>query len=387
MKVRMHAVAALVATALLAGGCGFASNSDKGDNGAGAKNGPIKVGYIGPLTGEFAGFGKSHLESLELAVDQWNAKGGVLGRKLTVVKGDSQGDAKQAATLARRFVDEGVKVVMGPTLTDEAQTAVPIFCQNGITAVTGLADLLHPSGDPCYFRTSLREDNAARFGARVLTDFLHAKAVAVIDNGASDTVATAKYAKEALAGKAEVKFSGSITPGKQDYSSTLTKVKGVHPDAIFLATTNPESAILRKQGENLGIQAKWLLAAGSVNPQFKKIAGARGVPSTSYDAARDTARFDEFAKAYKQKFGAEPANYNEYAYDASEILFAGIKKAGSLDPAKLQAAIRATRQYPGTTGPLSFDKTGGRGTELYQIEEYGSDQEWKTVENPPFDTP
>jgi branched-chain amino acid transport system substrate-binding protein len=385
MNARMRAIAALVVASLAAGGCGFAG--DDQEKGAASDSGPIKVGYIGPLTGEFAGFGKSHLESLELAVDQWNAKGGVLGRKLTVVKGDSQGDGKQAATLARRFVDQGVSVVMGPTLTDEAQTVVPIFCANGITAVTGLADLLRPSGDPCYFRTSLREDNAAKFGARVLTDYLNATSVAIIDNGASDTVATAKYAKEGLAGKAEVKFSGSITPGKQDYSSTLTKVKGVGADAIFLATTNPESAILRKQGENLGIKAKWLLAAGSVNPQFKKIAGARGVPSTSYDAARDNARFDEFAGAYKSKFGEEPANYNEYAYDAAEMLFTGIKNAGTLDPGKLQSAIRAIKDYAGTTGPLTFDDTGGRGTELYQIEEYGQDQQWKTLENPPFDTP
>jgi branched-chain amino acid transport system substrate-binding protein len=253
--------------------------------------------------------------------------------------------------------------------------------------VTGLADLLRPEGDPCYFRTSLREDNAAKFGARVATEYLNGKTVAIIDNGASDTVSTSKYFKEGVQGKADVKFSGSITPGRQDYSSTLTKVKQVNPDVIFLATTNPESAILRKQGENLGIKAKWLLAAGSVNPQFKKIAGSRGVPSTSYDASRDTAKFDTFASEYKQKFGAAPANYNEYAYDAAEVLFNGVKKAGSLDPAKVQAAIRATKDYPGTTGPLSFDAGGGRGTELYQIEEYGDDQQWKTVENPPFNTP
>jgi branched-chain amino acid transport system substrate-binding protein len=386
MRKTVRALATLVAVSLLAGGCGFASSKDKEDSGA-AETGPIKVGYIGPLTGEFAGFGKSHLESLELAVAQWNAKGGVLGRKLTVVEGDSQGDGKQAATLARRFVDQGVEVVMGPTLTDEAQTAVPIFCSNGMTAVTGLADLLRPSGDPCYFRTSLREDNAAKFGARVLYEYLEGKTVAVIDNGASDTVATAKYAKEALAGKSEVKFSGSITPGKQDYSSTLTKVKGVNPDVIFLATTNPESAILRKQGENLGLKAKWLLAAGSVNPQFKKIAGARGVPSYSYDASRDNSRFDQFAADYEKQFGAPPANYNEYAYDAAEMLFTGIEDAGTLEAAKLQAAIRAIKEYAGTTGPLTFDATGGRGSELYQIEEYGPDQEWKTLANPPFDTP
>jgi branched-chain amino acid transport system substrate-binding protein len=388
MKKKLALLALLLPVLLIAvAGCGGFSSEDKSSGSSESSTGPIKVGYIGPFTGEYAGFGKDHLKALELAVEQWNEKGGLLGRELEVDSGDSQGDAKQAATLAHRLVDEGVKIVVGPTLTTEAQTAVPIFCSDGITAVTGLADLLQPQGNPCYFRTSLREDQAAKFGGRLIAEYLNAKTVAIVNDGEADTVSTTEYAEEALGEKVKVVFSGSITPGEQDYSSTLTKVKEENPDVVFLATTNPTSAILRKQGQQLGIEAKWLLAAGSVNPEFKKIAGSEGVTSYSYDAAREEKLFDEFAKAYEKKFSEEPENYNEYAYDAADVLFSAVEEAGTLEPTEVQAALRATKDFPGTTGPLSFDSTGGRGSELYEIEEYGPSEEWVVVKNPPFDTP
>jgi branched-chain amino acid transport system substrate-binding protein len=391
MKKMWCLLALLLPVTMVVAGCGFSSeNNNSGGEGGGtseSSSGPIKVGYIGPFTGEYAGFGEDHLQALELAVEQWNEKGGLLGRELEVDSGDSQGEAKQAAALAHRFVDEGVKIVVGPTLTTEAQTAIPIFCSDGITAITGLADLLQPQGNPCYFRTSLREDQAGEFGGRLIAEYFHAKTVAIINDGEADTVTTSEYAEKALGEEVKVVYSGSITPGEQDYSATLTKVKEENPEVVFLATTNPTSAILRKQGAQLGLESEWLLAAGSVNPEFKKIAGSEGVTSYSYDAAREEARFKEFAKAYEKKFGEEPENYNEYAYDAANVLFTAVEKAGTLESPKVQSAVRATKNFPGTTGPISFDSTGGRGSELYEIEKYGPSEEWEVIKNPPFDTP
>jgi branched-chain amino acid transport system substrate-binding protein len=383
----VRGVAALVAASVLVAGCGFAGDKGENDSGAaGASKGPLKVGFIGPVTGEYAAFGEAHLQAVEMAAKEWNAKGGVLGRKIEIVRGDSQGDPKQAATLSRRFVDQGIKAVVGPTFSLEAETAVPIFCSSGITAVTGLADLIDNAGSPCYFRTSLREDLSARFAARILTEYLDAKTVAVVDDGKSDTVRTADLLKQYLKGKAEVKFAGSISSGKQDYASTLTKIKSLDPDAVFLATTHPESALLRKQGTDLGLDTKWLLAAGSAESDFEKVAGERGAPSYSYDASRVAERFDTFAKTFEQEFGEPPGNYNEYAYDAANILFTALKQAGSLDSDQVTAKLGALEDYPGVTGPITFDDKGSRGSELYDIKEYGKDGKWKVVDDAPFDS-
>jgi branched-chain amino acid transport system substrate-binding protein len=386
----LRGVAAMAAMVLLLGGCGFAGddNNDEGasKSGGAASEGPLKVGFIGPVTGEYAGFGEAHLDAVELAAKEWNAKGGLLGRQIEIDRGDSQGDPKQAATLSRRFVDDGIKAVVGPTFSLEAETAVPIFCQSGITAVTGLADLIDNAGSPCYFRTSLREDLSARFAARILTEYLKAKTVAIVDDGKSDTVRTADLLKEYLKGKAEVKFGGSISAGKQDYASTLTKIKSLDPDAVFLATTHPESALLRKQGTDLGLDTRWLLAAGSAESEFKNVAGERGAPSFSYDASRVAEKYDEFATAYEAEFGDPPGNYNEYAYDAANILFTAIDKAGSLDSAKVTEQLKAMKDFPGVTGPVTFDDTGSRGSELYDIKEYGKDGEWRVVKDAPFNS-
>ena len=386
IALTLRAFAVTAVAALLIGGCGFAGDDDSSDEGAAAE-GPLKVGYIGPITGEYAGFGEAHLDAVEMAAQEWNdKKGGLLGRKIEIEKGDSQADPKQAATLSRRFVDEGIKAVVGPTFSLEAETAVPIFCESGITAVTGLADLIDNAGSPCYFRTSLREDLSAQFAARILTEYLKAKTVAVVDDGKSDTVRTADLLKQNLEGKADVVFGGSISSGKQDYAATLTKIKSLDPDAVFLATTHPESALLRKQGSDLGLDTKWLLAAGSAESEFADVAGERGAPSYSYDASRVADRYDEFAKAYEAKFGDPPGNYNEYAYDAANILFTAIEKAGTLDQAKVTEQLKAMKDFPGVTGPITFDDTGSRGSELYDIKEYGKDKTWNVLENAPFNS-
>lgn len=383
-RSRTALVGALALTSMV-GGCGFAGDDADGDTaGGGAKE--VKVGFIGPLTGEYEVYGGPSLKSVQLATEEWNRKGGVLGKKITVVRGDSQGDPKQAATLARRFVDQGIEVVVGPTFSLEAETAVPIFCDNEITAVTGFADLIDPKGSPCYFRASPREDTAAEFASRLMLEHLKAKRVALIDDGKSDTVRTNQFVEKSLKGKTDIVFSGSVTAGKQDYSSTLTKIKSLKPDVIFVGAVLPESGILRKQGTDLGIDAQWLLSFASSEPAFRKLAGERGTPSLTSGPAK-AAGFGKFAESYEQRFKEDPSNLNQYTYDAANILYTAIQNAKSLESAKLLDELKALKAFPGVTGPITFDETGSRGTEVFETLQYGKDQKWTKVESVPFDQP
>jgi branched-chain amino acid transport system substrate-binding protein len=384
---------AVAASVLLVAACGNAAttqapagtpaaqSTEPGTQAPSAASGPLKIGFIGPMTGEYGVWGEDHLAAAQLAADEWNEKGGVLGQQIELVVGDSQGDGAQAAAIANRFVDEGIKAVIGPTFSLEAETSVPIFGPAKVISVTGLADLLNPDGTPGYFRTTLREDNSSKFAARLMTDYLKATKIAIIDDGKSDTVRTAKLLSEFLT-EAGVKpiFEGSVTAGQQNYAPTLTQINALAPDVVFLATVNPESALLRKQAQELGMTAKFVLAAGSVEDTFKEIAGELGVPSWSYNATRVEDRFQDFATRFEAKNGRAPGNYNDYTYDAASILFQAISDAGSVEYDQVDAALKAIKEFPGVTGPITFDNTGSRGSEEYAVQEYKPDLTWQNID-------
>jgi branched-chain amino acid transport system substrate-binding protein len=365
-------VAALVIM-LVAGfvvGCGGSDSASDGDS--------VKVGFIGPLTGEYAVYGQSSVNAAELAISEWNEDGGIDGKSIELVRGDSQGDPKQAATLARQFIDDGVTAVIGPTFTLEAETAVPVLCSGGAVAVTGLANPLTEGDSACYFQTSPRADHAAEYGASVLTDTVGAKTVAIIDDGTADQRDTARLVQESLQGKAEVVFSGSITPGSLNYAPTLTKIKSLDPDGIFIATYDPETGTLRKQGTELGVESGWVATVGNINDQFKERAGAGGISTYSY-IPEQTAAFEDFRTAYQAMFNDAPGELNEYTYDAANVLFTAMKDAESFDQADVVEALRGLTDYSGTTGPIEFDEAGSRGEETFETQEYGEGEVWKTV--------
>lgn len=349
---------------------------------SGAPSGePVRFGFIGPMTGEYGVWGQDHLAAAQLAADEWNAQGGLLGRPIEIVVGDSQGDGAQAAAIANQFVDEGIQAVIGPTFSLEAETSVPIFGPNRVMSVTGLADLIDPAGTPGYYRTSLREDLSVEFAQRLITEYLEGQRVAIIDDGKSDTVRTAALLGEDLrAAGVEPIYEGTVTSGQQNYTSTLTQIDGLDPDVVFLATVNPESGLLRRQGAELGMDAKFLLAAGSVEDLFTEIAGELGVPSWSYQATRIEERFQDFAEKFETANGRPPGNYNDYTYDAANVLFQAVADAGSVDYDALDAALKGMSEYPGVTGPITFDATGSRGSEEYSVVEFQPDLTWHVVD-------
>ncbi|MBI2873569.1 MAG: ABC transporter substrate-binding protein, partial [Firmicutes bacterium] len=113
---------------------------------------PLKIGYMGPITGNWSAYGTNHLNAAILAADEWNKKGGLLGRQIEIVQADSQADPQQAAVLANKLVDQKVAAVIGPTFSLEAEVTVPVFKANNMVSVTGLADLMDPKGSEGYFR-------------------------------------------------------------------------------------------------------------------------------------------------------------------------------------------------------------------------------------------
>jgi branched-chain amino acid transport system substrate-binding protein len=347
----------------------------------------LKVGFIGPMTGEYSVWGEDHLAAAQLTVDEWNEKGGVLGRQIELVVGDSQADGTQAAAIANQFVDQGIQFVI-PTFSVEAEAMIPILQPNKVISITGLGDLMAEGGTEGYYRTTMREDVSAKFAARLTVEYLEGEQIAIIDDGRVDNVTTSTLLTQRLQELGvEPVYSGSISAGQQNYTPTLTQVESLNPDVIFLSVSNPEAGLLRRQGEELGIEATWIVSAGAAEALFGEIAGDSGVPTYSYGSTRVEDRFEAFAANYEEANDRPPGNYNDYTYDAANVLFTAIENAGSMEYEAVKQALEDLENFPGVTGPIFFDDTGSRSTEKYQVVMFGEGLEWQEVEDVPFDTP
>lgn len=344
----------------------------------------IKIGVQGPITGDWAYEGEGFVRAVKLAAAQVNEKGGLLGRQVEVIEGDDKGDPKESALVAQKMVTSKVVGVVGSYSSGCSEPASGIYEENQIVEITpsSTATRLTEKGYKFFFRACTTDDRQGILVADTLVKKLGFKKVAIIHDNTTYAKGlaewTKKYCEEA---GATVVFFDAITPGERDFTPTLTKIKGLAPDAIYFSGYYPEGGLLLKQAKDLGIPAQFSVGDACNNPELIKISGveaAKGVLVSTTPLPKDLPYKEAkiFLELYKLDYGEYPGSiWTVMAYDAAQILFEGIRKAGSTDSAKVADAIRAIKDFPGVTGPIvGFDEKGDRiGTThmMYIIDENG----------------
>lgn len=321
---------------------------------------PLRIGVCGPMTGDQGKMGEDILHGAELAVAEWNAKGGILGRRIEIVAGDDQHDPKQARAVAGRMKNERVAGVVGHFNTGCTIPASDVYYEAGIPMITPSATnpQVTERGYGNVFRVCGTDDQQAQAAARYALETAKAKRVAVLHDNTAYGKGFADLFKAALADKTEVVYYGGIVQGDMDYKAILANVKDKVPDLWFFGGMYPEAAKLVKQGRELGLTATFLSGDGTYDSQFLKVAGpaAEGAILTFGPDFSHLPSAQPFLEAYRKKFG-DPGPYSIYSYDAANILLHAIAQANSTDGNKVSAAIRA-REHDGAFGKISFDAKG-----------------------------
>jgi branched-chain amino acid transport system substrate-binding protein len=320
----------------------------------------IKIGAAGPLTGDMAVFGQDQLNAMKLAVEEWNAKGGVLGKKIVIVEGDDQRDPKQAVSAANKMVNEGVVGVVGHFNSNCSIPASAIYNKAGIPQIS------HGSTNPKYtdqgfdntFRVCGRDDQQGKVAADFAVKVLKAKKIAVLHDKTTYGQGLADEFRKGLGDQAQVLIYEGIGVGEKDYSPVVTKVKALNPDLVFFGGIYVEGGLLIKQFKAVGGQAPLIGGDGIMSEELVKIGGpgVEGTYATFGPDTKESPSAKGFNDGYRKKFG-EPGVYSIYAYDATNILLKGIEKAGATDGKKLIPAIRAI-DYNGALGHIQFDAKG-----------------------------
>lgn len=361
--LRIMAVLVVLTTLVLAG-CSSSSSSSSSTSQPADDKSDIIIGSAVPTTGSSAKMGTDITNGIKMAIDEINAKGGVLGgRKLKLEVQDDPCDPQQAVAAANKLVAMNVVAAISgycsgsflPTETvyNNAKVGVVVPAANATKLTQQKFDninVMNPNGA-----------DQAKTAADFFVAKLGAKKVALIHDNSAYAKELADLTKAALQGKAEVVAFEAVTPGEKDFTATLTKVKGTNPDAIFWTGYYAEGGLIIKQAKGLGMKAAIMFGDGSNDPSIIDIAGkenAEGTYNTTTPGAADFAGTKDWIPQYKQKYG-EPGPYSAQGYDSMYVIKNAIEAAKSTDRAAVAKAIRAIN-YNGLTGTVAFDESGNR---------------------------
>ncbi|MCX8063142.1 MAG: branched-chain amino acid ABC transporter substrate-binding protein, partial [Anaerolineales bacterium] len=334
----------------------------------------IQIGLQAPLTGDFAAEGQWAKQSVEVAQELINKKGGVLGKQIEIIVADDASNPKDSALAAQKLISQGLKEVIASYGSSVTAPAADLYDANKVVSVgygCTAVRLTMEKQRPYFFRTAGRDDTQSEFFAKFAVEVLGAKRIAIMHDNQDYGRGVAEDAKKFLqpyidAGKAELVYYDAITPGESDYSAVVSQIKEINPDVWFFTAYYPEAALLLKQARQAGYTGLFVGNNSVPTPEFEKIAGV-DVIKGSIHLNEPMPQFlsypesIEFMDAYKAKYNELPGSiWAVYAADALNALVAAIAKAGTTDPDAVAQAMRTMTDVKGITGPLMFTERGDR---------------------------
>jgi branched-chain amino acid transport system substrate-binding protein len=331
---------------------------------AGARADDIPIGEYASLTGSEATFGINSDNGVELAADQINSAGGVLGRKIKLVIEDDQSKPGQSSSAVEKLISsDKVVAVIGEIASSRSLEAAPI-CQNAkipMVSPGSTNPTVTLTGD-YIFRVCFIDPFQGTVMAKFALDTLHAKKVAILSDVTSDySKGLAQYFTEyykSHGGQIVIERSYSGGGKDKDFRAQLTAIKAAQPDAIFVPGYYTEAGLIGKQARILGIKVPLLGGDGWDSPKLSEIAGSAldgCYFSTHFSPADQSPKVQEFVKSYTARFKTAPDGMAPLGYDAMMILADAIKRAGSTDGDKIREALTQVKDYNAVTGKITID--------------------------------
>lgn len=335
----------------------------------GSNSGPlvVKLGHSAPLTGPQAHLGKDNENGVVLAIEDVNAANILInGRplKLELMSEDDQADPRQGTLVASKFVDAKVTAVIGHMNSGTTIPASKTYNEAGLPEISPSATnpMYTHQGFKNAFRLMANDEQQGKALGNFASRTLKARTVAVIDDKTAYGEGVAKeFEKSALANGLQIVAEEHTDDKAMDFSAILTKAKSKKPDVIFFGGMDPQASPMAVQMKRLGIASTLLLADGGCTPGFITAAGDASdgqycsLPGVPLAQMPGGIKFDQ---RYKARFNnAEIQLYAPNAYDSVMVLVEAMKRAQSVEPAKIIDELHKT-DYAGVSAHVQFDENG-----------------------------
>lgn len=353
--------------------CGNTGNSASNGNGSSSESGSILIGVETPTTGSSAKMGTDMNNGVKMAAAKINAAGGVLGKKIKLVYGDSACDPQSATAAANKLVSENVVAVVGGYCSGAALPATGVFHQSGIPWVLTAADSqkLPDEGYNDIFLIQSTAVAQAQTAADYMVKQKGAKRVAIINDGSAYSVDLAtRTQKDVQADGGQVVAFDKVNPQETDFSAELTKLKTLKPDVTYWTGYYNAGGLLLKQFKQLGVPGLFGVGDGSNDLTMVKIAGKQNAEGM-FTTTTLTPQFEPSAKGwiqqYQSKYNMAPGPYSASSYDGLRLIADAIKRANSTKPADIIKALASTNNFSTFAGPVSFKSDGELKTSNYVV--------------------
>lgn len=330
-----------------------------------SKTEPIKIGYIGDLSGSTAVWGQAGLNGALLTADEINANGGILGRQVEIVSADGRGQAADSVNALNKLIDEDqVIAVIGTNFSSCNIAMAPIADAKHIpllaTAASNPLVTVDKNGNllPYSFRIGFIDP----FQGQVLANFAYNQlkftTAAIITNVADDySVGLSNYFEKqfvADGGKVLIKVEGQS--GDNDYRAQLDKIAALNPQVLMIPWTYKDVALIANQAREAGITAVLIGGDGWDSTDLLTMAGPAlegGFYTSQASYANDVTK--PFAAAYTARFNITPETEALFTHDGLYWIKDALTRAGAVDSVKLRDALENTTTFTGLMGTMSID--------------------------------
>ncbi len=339
----------LAAAALIAGSCARQTET-------------IKIGEYASLTGKEATYGQASHKGTLLAVEEINAAGGVLGRKLELITEDDQSKSGEAATIVKKLISrDKVLAIVGEVASSRSLEAAPICQHAKVPMITPSSTAPEVTAQGDYiFRVCFIDPFQGTVMAKFTKDTLKLRKVALLTSVSSAySVGLAKYFKERFtADGGAIALEQRYAEGDKDFRAQLTAIKAANVEGIFIPGYYSEAALICRQARELGLTFPIFGGDGWESPELVEI-GGKAVEGTHFVTHYSPENQDPAVVAFNERFRKRWNNVSDtltgLGYDAVMMLADAMKRANSTDRSKVRDALAATKNFQGVTGLITLD--------------------------------
>jgi len=337
--------------------------------GAAPAAGDLKVGVILPLSGANVTFGTSAKNGVLLAIDEWNAKGGVAGHKIVPVIEDGQCNPEPSVNAANKLIDQdGVKFIVGEVCSKATIPVTDIGTDKKVLVISGTSTnalvTVDANGNtkPYAFRACFIDPFQGQVGAKFAYETIGARKAFLMLDQANDYVKglAEEFEKAFKELGGEIVGSESYTSKDTDFSTILAKVAESKPDLVYLPDYYNIVNLVTKQAKEQGITAVFMGGDGWDSTDLDLASAAGGYFTNHYSPEDKRPEVVNFLKNYQAVYKDDkgnplvPDSFAALNYDAANVLFAAMEKANSVDVDTVKTALEGI-QFNGVSGAITYD--------------------------------
>ncbi|WP_280960580.1 ABC transporter substrate-binding protein [Butyricicoccus faecihominis] len=346
--------------------------------GKGGEEAPIKIGYFGPLTGGTAQSGQAARNGLQIAVDELNAAGGVLGRQVDVIEYDDKSSPEQAVRAATKLVQvDKVDAIFGSLHSGNVLAAAPVIEDSKtLTVAGGTSPTWLQQGYTYLFRALANSDVAAVQLAKYAQSQNFKRIAIFTSNDEYGSTGGQGFIQAATPLGIEFVANETFTVGDRDYTGQFAKINAAEPEAVLVWSVGEELGAVTKQLRQSGYTGPILGPEGYTLPEIYEIAGdatdgvcfaAQYLVYANPEDAEDP-QMQAFLQAYLDSYNEPPASDNAYrAYDGMKMIALAMETCGKANGPELRDAYNDIDGYKGLAGTFSYKGKNGEGIDTMRI--------------------